>query len=215
MTNTIQNTEQIDALAVHYGLPAYSELLRAHEYRQQDEARKEDASKHARDSASCAVDGINGMVAAMNCDYSRLEELRDERDGYVHSIEGPEEMDTPEQWAIENPEDAEELRELETAAGDCESEDDARQHIDEDPLEISVRSDWHAPGEEGEPDEFKILLTTGGPAVRIVGELDQYRQPCRAWLEYQDWFTPWTEYHGDNVDSDALLAYCQCFYFGD
>jgi hypothetical protein len=60
-----------------------------------------------------------------------------------------------------------------------------------------------------------ILLSTGGPALRIRGELDEYKQPYRAWLEYQDWFTPWTEYHGDNVDTDALLAFAAYFYFGE
>lgn len=73
-------------------------------------------------------------------------------------------------------------------------EDQAREAIDNDPLSIEVRSGWHSPGESGEDEEFSILLCTGGPAVRIRGELDEYNQACRAWLEYQDWFTPWQEY---------------------
>ena len=77
------------------------------------------------------------MVAALQCDYDRLEELRDERDGHD---------DGPEAWASENPDDAAELAELESAAGDCENADDARERIMEDPLSVEVRSDWHAPG---------------------------------------------------------------------
>lgn len=96
-----------------------------------------------------------------------------------------------------------------------DSQDDAAQRIQEDPLEVAVRSGWHAPGAEGEPEEFMILLCTGGPAVRIRGALGRFCQPERAWLEYQDWGTPWTEYFGENFDVAVLLAYCQQFYFGD
>jgi hypothetical protein len=41
------------------------------------------------------------------------------------------------------------------------------------------------------PSEFMILLCTGGPAVRIRGELDRYSEPEKPRIEYQDWFTPW------------------------
>jgi hypothetical protein len=57
-----------------------------------------------------------------------------------------------------------------------------------------------------------ILLCTGGPAVRIVGELDR-GTPCRAWLEYQDWGTPWTQYFG--AKSDTLCEYAANFFFGE
>ena len=99
------------------------------------------------------------------------------------------------------------LAALEAAAGDCADEDDARQRIREDPFSVEVRSDWTNPGEPLEPSEFMILLCTGGPAVRIVGE------PCRAWLEYQDWGTPWTRYFG--ADSATLCQYASQFYFGE
>lgn len=79
-------------------------------------------------------------------------------------------------------------------ANDCESEDEAQERIRQDALEVKVRSEWHYPGDEDvKPDQFYILLCTGGPAIRIIGELDEYGQPVRAWLEYQDWGTPWTE----------------------
>lgn len=154
-----------------------------------------------------AYESIAEMVAALQCDYLRLEELRDEIDG----------MDAEEklEWINENPEEADELESLESEAGDCEDEDEAREKISEDPLSVMVRCGWHYPGqaEESEPIEFEILLSTGGPAVRIIGDLDQYKQPTNAKLEVQDWFLPWTEYL--DADQDVLIAYCECFYFGE
>src|SRR3990167_4675473 len=79
--------------------------------------------------------------------------------------------------------------------GDERNEDTARQRIQEDPFAIGVRSDWHIPGDmDNKPTEYKILLCTGGPAVRIIGTLDEYGQPETAEIEYQDWFTPWVRY---------------------
>lgn len=83
-----------------------------------------------------------------------------------------------------------------------------------DPLEISVRSLWTPLGMPMEADEFRILLCTGGPAVQIVGVLDEhgsiYGQPR---LEYQDWFTPWTNCPLTEDQQQDLLAYCQMFNF--
>jgi len=95
------------------------------------------------------------------------------------------------------------------------SEDDARQAILDDALSLAVRSGWYSPGETPEPEEFAILLCTGGPAVRIRGELSAHREPERAWIEYQGWGTPWTEYHGDGCEQETLLTYCRQFYFGE
>jgi hypothetical protein len=95
------------------------------------------------------------------------------------------------------------------------SEEEARERIWEDALSVLVRSDWHVPGERdgNMPANYAILITTGGPAVRIRGELDAYCQPRNAWLEVQDWGTPWTQY--TPVDEDTLLAYANCFCFGE
>lgn len=100
---------------------------------------------------------------------------------------------------------------------DYHDEESARIAINEDPLEISVRSGWCSPGGNGidnqfEAEDFFILLCTGGPAVRIRGELSN-GSPYRAWLEYQDWGTPWTQYF--DAEQDTLLAYANQFYFGD
>lgn len=169
----------------------------------------------AEDQAAAQYSSIVDMLAAVECDYDRLAELREEREELTEAVKDAEddEREAAEldlhRWEVDN---ADELAELEAAAGDCEDEDDARQRISEDPLSVEVRSDWASPGEELTPGEFQILLCTGGPAVRIVGELDR-GEPCRAWLEYQDWGTPWTQWFG--ASSDTLCQYARHFFFGE
>ena len=93
-------------------------------------------------------------------------------------------------------------------------QDEARQAIHDDPLSVEVRSGWTIPGAPLEPAEYCILLCTGGPAVRIIGELDHHQQPEDARLEYQDWAPPWTAYPTTSEDDAALLEYAGQFYFG-
>lgn len=162
-----------------------------------------------------AYASIVEMVAAYQCDYDRLEELREARNDYEPDKAvldmGPDTEPRASTWAEECPDDAEELKELEEAAGECESQDDAYTRIQEDALSVEIRSDWTTPGEPMTPGEFNILLTTGGPAVRIMGELDEHGEPYRAWLEVQDWGKPWTQYFP--ADPDTLLTYARCFCF--
>ena len=92
----------------------------------------------------------------------------------------------------------------------------AEEAIAEDPLEVSIRADWHSPGEEQDVDlEYKILLCTGGPAVRIIGDLDRWKQPDSVKLQYQDWFTGWDTLPTDGDEDEALLTYARQFYFGE
>ena len=44
------------------------------------------------------------------------------------------------------------------------------QTINEDPLEISVRSDWHTPGNDSPDMQYKILLCTGFKPSRTSGK---------------------------------------------
>lgn len=94
-------------------------------------------------------------------------------------------------------------------------EDDVRREIDEGPLSISVRDGWRSPGalNEDGPEEYEILLSTGGPALRIYGKIGDHNEPETAELQAQDWFTPWTRV--PDVDEDVLLDYARNFYFGD
>lgn len=166
-----------------------------------------DKARELQDIGQSAYESIAEMVAALNVDYDRLEELREARDD-----DGACENATPEAWAAANPADAAELAELEKAAGECESREDAEQRIQEDPLSVEIRSGWYAVGATPEPEEYCILLSTGGPAVRIIGTLGAYNEPQDARLQVQDWFTPWADYNGAN--ESVLLEYARQFYFG-
>lgn len=136
------------------------------------------------------------MVDALNVDYDRLTELNNAEDDNMAE------------------DDRDELRELQDAAGNCDDREDAERRIQENALSVEVRSGWYTPGGDYPgAAEFNILLTTGGPAVRIRGTLNDYGEPGRAWLEVQDWGTPWTQYNG--ASQETLLAYARCFYFGE
>lgn len=82
--------------------------------------------------------------------------------------------------------------------GDDEAREEAITAIDEDPLSVEVRK------------EYIILLSWGGPAARITGELNEHGGPETASLQYQDWFTAWTDYP---CDEETLLEYARHFYF--
>jgi hypothetical protein len=174
----------------------------------------------AEQQARTQLASICDMVAALECDYDRLQELRDARDEFEFdgdangAEDGPGYANNREAWAGENPEDAAELAELEAAAGDCEDADDARQRIDEDPLSIEIRSGWESLGAELTPSEFKILLCTGGPHAEIRGDLDEHGSPSRPRLMYSDWGVGLTELvRLEDHERDALQAYCECFCF--
>lgn len=96
---------------------------------------------------------------------------------------------------------------------------DAEQAIRDDPLSIQVRTDWHDVGaapDETPATEFNILLCTGGPAVRLIGELGECGEPDNVRVEVQDWGTPWTELREVSTEeNEALLSYCRVFYFGE
>ena len=159
-------------------------------------------SEKLQDIGKSTYDSIADMVAALECDYDRLEELREWRTNLKECPDTTTPMPGYE---------AEELAELEEAAGECESRDDAEQRIREDPLSIELAGTWTL-GETPVADKAYILLGTGGPAMRIVCELSD-GEPHRAWIQAHDWGTPWTDYIGG--DSETLLTYCRCFYFGE
>jgi hypothetical protein len=97
-------------------------------------------------------------------------------------------------------------------------DEEQRDRITENALEVQVRSGWYSPGDEknAKPVEYFILLGTGGPATRIKGELDEYGQPETANFEYQDWFKPWTAANNlTDEEAATLLEYARQFYFGD
>lgn len=179
-------------------------------------------TERSEQQARSQLESIREMVAALNVDYDRLEKLRVEMTDAHEGIGGNKSAMPFEEWLKETAEDdthtmqdgAQELLGLLEAAGDCADADDARSRIEEDPLSVEVRSGWHAPGGEAQDEEFTILLCTGGPACRIIGDLDR-GEPCEPHLEHQDWYTPWTELPLTTDEEADVLAYCRCFYFGE
>jgi hypothetical protein len=166
---------------------------------------------HGLDQAKAQAESIVAMIAAINCDYDRLQELRDEREAAIEEAEdNPENHESQkslEDWDEQN---AEELEALEIEAGECADSDEARENVQNHPLSVEVRSGWTSYGVTSTAEEFRIVLCTGGPHVEIRGELDN-GTPSRAWLQYQDWGTPLTQYF--DIEGSTLLAYCQEFYF--
>lgn len=102
--------------------------------------------------------------------------------------------------------------------GEYDDAESVRDRIQEMPLSVEVRSDWHTPGSHGPasaPAEYCILLTTGGPALRVIGSLSEYCEPDSARLEWQDWGTPWTHLHLSDDDAAAILRFAGFFYYGE
>lgn len=157
-------------------------------------------SNDARDQARAQLDSIKCLVAAMGVDYERLEDLRTD---FLAEANGA--TDSPL-----SQEDIDELNALAALAGPCTDQEEAIQAIQDDPLEILVRSDWHPPftGEHGDNIELQVLLCTGGPAVRIIADLED-GEVTDSRIEYQDWGTPWlgllTYTH---EDKQAVREYC-------
>lgn len=75
-----------------------------------------------------------------------------------------------------------------------------------DALEIATGKDFDG------TKTFMILLGTGGPAMRIIGELNEYGEPITAKYQYQDWFTEWTTAEGSE-DNEIVLQYAREFSF--
>ena len=110
--------------------------------------------------------------------------------------------------------------------GDYTREDEIREQAQDEALSVEFRSGWTSNPEEMKPEEFKILLSTGGPACQIVGKIDYGScEPIDIEIQYQDWFTPWEPLQlnctyadeSPNITSDyeALEWFCNCFYFGE
>ena len=93
--------------------------------------------------------------------------------------------------------------------------EDAERAIQEDPLSLQYRSGWYTPGSEEslDPEEFEVLLATGGPAVRIIGEFGERGSIDSARLQAQDWFTPWTNYRASEAGA-TLRRYCEILGVG-
>ena len=96
-----------------------------------------------------------------------------------------------------------------TKAEGTPEEDELRDQLTQDALEVATRTEFNG------SREYMILLCTGGPAVRILGELDDSMEPrpLSARLQYQDWGTPWTDYPLTQKEENTLTDYAQYYYF--
>lgn len=171
---------------------------------------------HSQANAAGWASTISELVAALECDYDRKEELNLQRNEFISEADDKGVAATVFD-ATDEGKELSELTEASTIDGyEQENGDSVREGICECPLSVEVRSGWYAPGEcnASAPEEFMILLSTGGPALRIMGELGEHNEPTRAWLEYQDWGTPWTHHYVKDF-SETLLTFCQQFYFGE
>jgi hypothetical protein len=130
-----------------------------------------------------------------------------------------------------------------TDTDESQSVEDAEQCIHDSVLSVEVRSGWWTAGENRDSDvtkpvEYRILLSTGGPALQIVGALSEHGEPETAELQGQDWFKPWTSVPwgallppapaGSDIGAftdaeveamdkmrETLLTFARCFYFGE
>lgn len=89
-------------------------------------------------------------------------------------------------------------------------EDKARDEIMEHPLSVEYRSGWVTPGSEMKPEEFCITLCTGGPEVRIIGDICN-GSPDSERIEHRGWGTPWAAISTTSDDDDIIRQYCQQF----
>ncbi len=100
-------------------------------------------------------------------------------------------------------------------ADDTDRIEAAEQAIREHPLEVAVRSGWVGCSDAMNPEEYMILVGTGGPAYRLTGKLNGCNQPESVTPQFQDWGTPWMDVGYTVEDEEAMLAYVGCFYFGE
>lgn len=92
-----------------------------------------------------------------------------------------------------------------------------RDGLMEEPLCIEVRSDWTNVCDigAGKPTEYRICLSTGGPATQIVGTLDEWLEPDSAEMQGQDWFLPWESIHLSDDERSCLISFASLFHYGE
>lgn len=169
---------------------------------------------YAKQQAAAQYASIAALVQAYSLDWDQYESLADLRADHEFDMR---ESNDAKPFYIAYPDEAELLAKFEQAKADieCDSQESVQDRIQEKPLSIEYRSAWCSDRSElNQVQDISILLCTGGPAVRIRGEVSGFNgQVCRAWIEYQDWGTPWAQYFG--ADQDTLIEFCNHFYFGE
>ena len=84
--------------------------------------------------------------------------------------------------------------------GDMESITNLIDKLSTDPNQEdtdSIHEEIHQyPLEIKKTQGYELLLGTGGPATRIVGQINEYGEPVTAELQGQDWGTKWERTEG-------------------
>jgi hypothetical protein len=93
-----------------------------------------------------------------------------------------------------------ELQAKQDKAENDKASDDVQQAILELPLSVETFTAW------------EIMLSTGGPAVRIVGRSED-GCPRDVRLQSQDWGTPWTDVQLNASEQDSLGDFIRQFIF--
>ena len=88
-----------------------------------------------------------------------------------------------------------------------ERAEEGKTAIQENPLEIKTGKEFDG------TRTYMILLGTGGPAARIIGELSEYDEPDSAEFQFQDWFEPWTTAQTTKEERETMIEYARHFYF--
>jgi hypothetical protein len=146
---------------------------------------------HGKRQARAQVDSIAQMVKRLE----HSQECRGDEDCPLTLDELREGLDI---WQGEA-----EKHTIEQLRESYHDQDAALEAISEDPLDLTRKG-----------DSYEILLCTGGPAARIVGNL-MSGVAISAKMQYQDWYTPWTDFWVTAEEDKALEAYARCFYFGE
>ena len=179
----------------------------------------EEKDERAKQQAAAQLSSIREMVAALNRESAADLFVKDLTETHCINV-----LTDLAGEKLTGEESLEELRELVAQRITEESiepdgfefdEEEARQTIQEDALSVEMRSGWYNPGSlDATPEEYMILLCTGGPACRIIGKLSEHGEPETAKLQYQDWYTPWEDYRIDMEEEADVVKYAQQFYFG-
>ena len=171
--------------------------------------KKEDGSENAKATIASILEAYQAYRILTN-ETEAMECGECDGAGNVKSVNDGSIIDK----VCENCDGQGEVAERPSYDGEIYTDPDALiEQLQEEPLSIEVRSPWHSPGEDIDNDgEFKILMATGGPACQIRGELDD-GEPRRAWIEGQDWGTPWQQVFTHGEETEAILWFASLFCF--
>ena len=178
----------------------------------------EKKDERAKDQAKAQLASIREMVAALYRETAVTAYVKGLNKAQIIDL-----IEDEEGMGCHNDRDEDDLREELTDKINDETiepedfefdEEEASKRIQEDALSVEMRSGWCSSAEDMEPEEYTILLCTGGPACRIIGDLDR-GAPSSARLQYQDWFTPWEDYFLDQEEEEDVMRYARQFYFGE